>query len=227
MVVGNGLIAKAFKSYLEKDDVIIFASGVSNSSISEEDIFSFQREKDLISEYLKYEDKKFIYFSTCSISDNSKVTPYIKHKIEMENLIESNHNNYLIFRLPIVIGISDNNNTFFNNIKSKILKGDTINIFKKVSRYIIDVDDLSNILPTFIESDKNIIINVCFNNKEFVSNIIETMEDILCKKCDKIFKDVGYNSDIYNEYFISKLESISYKFDNNYNINLLKKYCIK
>ena len=227
MVVGNGLIAKAFKSYLEKDDVIIFASGVSNSSISEEESLSFQREKDLINEYLKYGDKKLIYFSTCSISDNSKVTPYIKHKIEMEKLIESNHNNYLIFRLPIVIGISDNNNTFFNNIKSKILRNEIITIYKNISRYIIDVDDLSNILPTFIESDKNRIINVCFNNKEFVFNIIETMENILSKKCDKIFKDIGYNSDIDNEYFVSKLESINYKFDINYNANLLKKYCIK
>jgi nucleoside-diphosphate-sugar epimerase len=227
MVVGNGLIAKSFKSYLEKDDVIIFASGVSNSSISEKDNISFQREKDLINEYLKYKDKKFIYFSTCSISDVSKINPYIEHKIKMEKLIESNHDNYLIFRLPIVIGVSDNNNTFFNNIKLKIIKGDTITIYNNISRYIIDVDDLSNILPTFIENDKNRIINVCFNNKDFVSNIIETMEYILCKKCNKIFKDIGYNSDIDNGYFISKLESMNYIFDTNYNINVLKKYCIK
>ena len=31
MVVGNGLIAKAFEFYLKDDHTIIFASGVSNS----------------------------------------------------------------------------------------------------------------------------------------------------------------------------------------------------
>lgn len=226
MVVGNGLIANAFNSYLEKDDVIIFASGVSNSSISLEDKISFLREENLIKDYLKFKDKKFIYFSTCSISDNSKVTPYIKHKIEMENLIESNHNNYLIFRLPIVIGISNNNNTFFNSIKSKINKNEIIIVYENVSRYIIDVDDISKLLPIFIDSDeKNKIINVCFDNKQLVSSIISCMEDIIglnSRKEIKRFETI--NSDIDNNYFISKLNSINYNFDNDYNKKILKKY---
>ena len=118
MVIGNGLIANAFNQYKNNDDVIIFASGVSNSSNNK--IEEFEREINLLNEYL-ISDKKLIYFSTCSITDNSKKSDYINHKIFMENFIKSNHNNYIIFRLPIVVGKCNNKNTFFNNIRDKIL----------------------------------------------------------------------------------------------------------
>jgi nucleoside-diphosphate-sugar epimerase len=224
MVIGNGLMAKAFESYSENKDVIIFASGVSNSSISANEI-SFQREENLLSEYLKFQDKKFIYFSTCSISDNSKKTPYIEHKIRMENIIKQNHSNYLIFRLPLVIGHSDNKNTFFNNIKSKILLNQTITVFENLNRYIIDVDDLSNLLPIFINSDKNKVINVCLNNRQLVSSIIRDMEEIMGLNCKKIIKNLQEtNSIVDNFYFISKLNSRNYNFDSDYNKKVLKKY---
>ena len=225
MVIGNGLMAKAFVSYLENNGVIIFASGVSNSSISENKL-SFQREENLLNEYLKFEDKKFIYFSTCSISDDSKKTPYIEHKIRMENIIKKNHNNYLIFRLPLVIGHSDNKNTFFNNIKSKISLGQTITVFENLTRYIIDVDDLSNLLPIFINSDdKNKVINVCLNNRQLVSSIIQDMEEIMSSNCEKIIKNLqDTNSIVDNFYFISKLNSKNYNFDSDYNKKVLKKY---
>jgi hypothetical protein len=91
MIVGNGLIANAFDEYKDNDDIIIFSSGVSKSSEILES--EFERERLLILKYLSY-NKRFIYFSTCSISDNSKVTPYIRHKIDMENIIINNHKKY-------------------------------------------------------------------------------------------------------------------------------------
>jgi nucleoside-diphosphate-sugar epimerase len=225
MVIGNGLIAKAFDSYSEKDNVIIFASGVSNSSISRESN-EFAREEKLLRKHLEYKDKKFIYFSTCSISDNSIITPYINHKMMMEDLIKNNHDNYLIFRLPIVIGISNNTKTFFNSLKSKIINKEVITVYENITRYIIDVDDLANLLPTLIDSnDKNQIINICFNNREFVSDIIHKMEKIIGINTNKIYKNDNLpNSDIENLHFVSKLKSINYEFTHDYTKKVLEKY---
>ena len=61
MVIGNGLIASAFERYKNNDDIIIFASGVSNSQETSE--LAFNREINLMKRYLNL-DKKLIYFST-------------------------------------------------------------------------------------------------------------------------------------------------------------------
>ena len=63
MVVGSGMIAKAFHHYINNDDVVIFASGVSNSK--EDDDLSFEKEKNLLlSTRFNNVNKKFIYFKT-------------------------------------------------------------------------------------------------------------------------------------------------------------------
>ena len=63
MIIGNGLIANSF---LDSDlnNIIIFASGVSNSK--EENLLEFDREKKLLLRII-YENfnKKIVYFSTC------------------------------------------------------------------------------------------------------------------------------------------------------------------
>jgi len=46
MVIGNGMIAKAFSQYKNNPKVLLFASGVSRSNEKEE--ASFLREKELI-----------------------------------------------------------------------------------------------------------------------------------------------------------------------------------
>ena len=46
MIIGNGLLAKAFIEYKNNDEIVIFASGVSNSL--EEKQSEFKRETDLL-----------------------------------------------------------------------------------------------------------------------------------------------------------------------------------
>ena len=57
MIVGNGLIASSFIKH-DNDDVIIFASGVSNSLETNQD--KFDREIDLLKSYMNIRDKKLI-----------------------------------------------------------------------------------------------------------------------------------------------------------------------
>src|SRR5690606_10434611 len=96
MIVGNGLIASAFQSSPLKDDpnIVVFASGVSNSRETSKD--EFLRERQLLLETIN-QGKLILYFSTCSVYDPSqKDAPYITHKLEMEDLVRQS-NAYRIF----------------------------------------------------------------------------------------------------------------------------------
>ena len=217
MIIGKGLIAKAFEKYNDNDNVIIFSSGVSNSSETKES--EFEREESLLREYLSL-NKKLIYFSTVSVVDGSLKSPYINHKVKMEKLISDNHSNYLIFRLPIVIGNNANKITFFNSLKDKINNGEELKVFN-VSRYLIDVDDLSNTLPILIddENEKNKTLNICYDNFSSVKNIIERMEFYLKKTSDKVYMECDSNIPVDNYYF-----NTLFKKSKDYNEIIFQKY---
>jgi dTDP-4-dehydrorhamnose reductase len=201
MLVGSGLIASAFLDYKDNDDVIVIASGISNSK--ETDYKKYQREIDMIGEFIGTKSK-VIYFSTISVFDESLDSLYVKHKRYIEKLISCNFDNYLIFRLPIVIGKTSNNNTFINNIKGKIISDEIIYINNMSSIYIIDIDDIRRFLPDLINNRNNEIINVVFDNKEFVFDIIKKIERLLEKEANKKIVNNGFDFTInplfYNEY---------------------------
>jgi nucleoside-diphosphate-sugar epimerase len=210
MLVGNGLIASAFLDYKDNDDVIVIASGISNSK--ETDYKKYQREIDMIGEFIGTKSK-VIYFSTISVFDESLDSLYVKHKRYIEKLISSNFDNYLIFRLPIVIGKTSNNNTFINNIKGKIISNEIIYINNMSSIYIIDIDDVMRFLPDLINNRNNQIINVVFDNKEFVFDVVQKIEILLSKEANKKIINGGF------DFTIDPL------FDDEYDNNLiLKKY---
>ena len=193
MLVGSGLIASAFLDYKDNDDVIVIASGISNSK--ETDYKKYQREINMIGEFIGTKSK-VIYFSTISVFDESLDSLYVNHKRYIEKMISSNFDNYLIFRLPIVIGKTGNNNTFINNINGKIISDEIIYINNMSSIYIIDIDLINN--------KNNEIINVVFDNKEFVFDVIQKIEILLGKEANKKIINNGFDFTIdplfYNEY---------------------------
>lgn len=221
MVIGNGMMAEAFKQYKDDKNIIVFASGVSNSQ--EQNVQSFQREINLLKENIDF--RKMIYFSTISIFDNSlKSSKYISHKLHIENLIQENCENYLIFRLPNVVGKTNNKNTFFNFIKDKIINNEELIVQKNASRYFIDVEDLTKILPIIISNENKKCINICFDNKVYITQMIEIFEDILGIKANKTFTEEGYNYIVDNSYFLNVIENNNILIDNDYNKKIIKKY---
>ena len=68
MVIGHGMIANVFRSYHDKEDIVIVASGVSDSTHAGPS--AFLREKELLINVLNTnQGHLFIYFSTCSNYD--------------------------------------------------------------------------------------------------------------------------------------------------------------
>ena len=133
MVIGNGIIAKAFSSYNENSNVIIYASGVSNSK--ETSPKKYERERKLLNNtILQCNKKTLVYFSTCSITDKSlQQSEYVSHKIAMEKLITNNCKSYYIFRLPQVVGRT-NSPTLVNFIAKAIKNEEPFVVQKNATR---------------------------------------------------------------------------------------------
>tara|TARA_R110000824_G_scaffold28537_2_gene95768 strand:- start:7754 stop:8437 length:684 start_codon:yes stop_codon:yes gene_type:complete len=144
MIIGDGLIATAFLEKYDKDkNIIIFASGVSNSQ--EINPSHFLREKKLLNKIiLENPNIKFIYFSTILIG--YKNNPYYTHKKEMEDLIKKTSTNYIIFRIPQLIGKTGNNNNLINSLVNTIKNNQEFNVYGDVKRAIIDVVDLIDLV---------------------------------------------------------------------------------
>ena len=211
MVVGSGLLANTFKSYSDNEDVIIFASGVSNSGCVDSE--QFKRELDLVSMYQPSENL-FVYFSTSSIEDPFlKGSLYIKHKLEIEFYIKSNFQRYLIVRLPNVVGKTKNPNTLINFVYNCVQRKEKMDIQLKASRYLIDVADIFSHLNKVIvnEADLNKTVNLIIAKKLSVLQIVESFETHLGKNIEKeISPNAGGDyllevDNIFNKYGISNL----------------------
>ena len=220
MVVGNGLISNSFKDFINNKDYLIFASGVSNSN--EENDSEYEREFSFIKENLN-KSGKFIYFSTI----NNKENKYFKHKRKMEEYIITNSTNYLIFRLPNVVGNGGNINNIFNFLNNKIKNNELIKV-KNVNRSLIDIDDVKNICLKCLNI-KNKVLNISNIENIKVIDIINMMSFELNK--DPILElDIDYkenNSIIENSLEIENSIKELNIIKKNYIKTLIKKYIKK
>jgi len=163
MILGNGLIASGFfESPDDFDDCVVFACGVSNSK--ETNIKNFEREKKLILQTIvEHQDLTFIYFSSilADVSNNE----YYNHNLEMERLIKENSSNYLIFKLPQVIGGKGNKNNLMNYLVNSIKNLETIIVYNDIDRALIDIEDVVSIVFYVKERVKNKTIHVSLIEK--------------------------------------------------------------
>jgi nucleoside-diphosphate-sugar epimerase len=195
MIIGSGFIANSFMHlYQRNTSITIFASGTSNSmNTSASD---FEREHRLINKALNNDNfnSKLIYFSTCSVLNQSRseMTPYIKHKMHMEKVV-SMFPKYLIIRLPNVVGASSNSNTLLNFIHSKIKLQETFDLWTNAHRNIIDIGDVVDLSKQVIESDKflNKTINIANPNNYKITEIVKVMEKLIGKSAIYKEKEIG------------------------------------
>lgn len=223
MIIGNGLIARRFKSFIDNQDIVIFASGVSNSQEDRES--EYIREEKLLQETLHlHQNKTFIYFSTCSVyDDNLNSTKYVTHKLKMENMIKKKSNGYYIFRLPQVLGSGGNDNNLVNSIYSKVQSGEKFEIWKNATRNLIDIDNIYKIVCCVLDSRmyKNEIVNIASKKNISIESLVKAVELKLNKKAhvNIVLKGSGYDIDI------SKILKLCKDVDlDNHIVHLLVKY---
>ena len=168
-IIGNGMIANSFKDYNFKS-VCIFASGVADST--ENDTLEYEKEYNFLKQVLeKNQNNKIIYFSTLSVLRHD-YTDYIKHKLFIESYIENNSNNFLILRLPNVIGETKNTKQLVPFMYNSLLNNKIIQIKNGTYRDLLDVEDLPKIVDFLINKKINGKLNITLDNKIKVVDIV-------------------------------------------------------
>ena len=226
MVIGNGMVAKSFKQYLERENVVVFASGVSNSKLIIKS--EFEKEKNLLKKVLQeHEGKKIVYFSTFNLYDPlEKNSPYCLHKLDMEEFISVNVPVYNIFRLGHVAGQSLQQNTILNFLYNAINDGTSFKLWKRASRNIIDIDDISKICSYIIDNEwyLNQIINICNSKNTTIVEIVDILERMLKKSGNYTVLDQGGCPTVDNTKIRSIAKDLGINFDKSYVNDLIIKY---
>jgi len=228
MVIGGGLIAKAFQKYKNDNNVFVFASGVSSSKFCT--VSDCDREERLLRNTLDECDDKilFVYFSSCSIASSSLANDtYHTHKKKMENIIQTNAKKYTIFRLPNVVGRIINLNTLFYYLVDKVKLKKKFNLWSGAKRNILDIDDVVSIVNNIVDNSffENEIINVANLNDVTVDEIVDEISKYLGidAKYSIIEYDDNYHIDVAKIKPI--IEKLGLKFNSNYLKDIVKKYC--
>lgn len=185
MVVGNGLIGRSFeRRFSERSDVLIFASGVSNSNETRES--EFNREWELLKSHIEEIDKasKVVYFSSISIYDPSlKDNPYQQHKLRIEDYLQSHLSNYLIVRSPNVVGQGGNDATLLNFLYWKIKNEEPFEVWEHAERNILHVDDFFTLVDRLIKDlNTTTTVDLIYPYSYSILEIVAVMEACLLKR---------------------------------------------
>lgn len=229
-IVGKGFIAKnllKINRSIIKSGYIIYAAGISNSQIRSKT--QLNREINVFKKFLKtYSNRKIIYISTADVTNNLKnKSKYVKNKIIIEKIIKKNFNNYLIIRIPQIIGKSNNKKTLINFFYYMIKSNKKIKLFEGVLRNILDIGDVVKMIRTIILNKKIKKKIITLSNKYSLKpiQIIQILEIKLGKKANyQLLKTkkqkwrLGFNQNL--KYF----KDAKINFDLNYLTKAINKY---
>ena len=166
-IFGRGFIGSNLRRLELSKDFLVYAAGVSNSNQNK--VSAYKKEINVLKKVLKTVNakKKFIYISSLSV-ENKKLRNdrYVKNKLLIENLIKKNIQQYLIVRLPQIVGRNKNKFTLTNFLYKNIKLGKPTILWKNSIRNLIDIDDIVKILKKYLKNKPqiNTTINI-FNQK--------------------------------------------------------------
>jgi hypothetical protein len=130
MIIGKGSVASVLE---DRDDLVFFASGVSNSSCTDEK--EYERELNLLKTVST--DKHVVYFSNLGIY--YKQDRYTQHKRDVEEYIRNNYTSYTIVRIEVCEWVKTPN-TILNVFKRQLAEGIEPKI-QDTTRYVLSLDE--------------------------------------------------------------------------------------
>jgi nucleoside-diphosphate-sugar epimerase len=227
MICGSGLLATAFsKPFKHRDDVCIYAAGVSNSSNTTLSEFARERERLAAALQATREVDVFVYFGTCSVGDpEAQSTPYVQHKLLMEQLV-AQQPRHLILRLPQVAGHTPNPHTLLNFLYACIARSEAFSVWRKASRNIIDVEDVATLAGLLIadQTMRGCTFNLANPHSYAMVEIVGEMEKVVGKPAIYDIQERGYHYEIDVAAMLPALAKTNINFDNHYLSSVLSKY---
>ena len=230
MLIGSGLLASVFSdAFSQRDDVCIYAAGVSNSGCI--DSHEFAREQERLTAALRETMRfdVFVYFGTCSVADpEAQNTLYVQHKLAMERLVRA-HPRYLILRLPQVAGRTPNPHTLLNYLYARISRSESFSLWIKAKRNIIDVDDVAAIARRLIAdgSVRNTTLNIANVVNYPMTDIVRAMERVIGKRAVYDIVERGSEYDVDTSAIFPMLKNAGVDFGKDYLERVIEKYYAK
>ena len=224
MIIGRGLVASAFLPYFADDPAVtVFASGVSNSRETRQE--EFVREEGLLINALE-RGGTFLYFGSCSVLDPAMTeTPYVRHKLQMEELVCSAAKR-AVFRLPQVVGTSSNSHLLTNFLYDRIRSGEHFQVWKHARRNLMDVDDIAAIVAHLVRTGtvEGGSYNIACPFSVSVIDIVQIFELVLGMKADYSLVDAGAEYVIDVPEVVQASAELGISFDHDYIVRTVRKY---
>lgn len=204
-VLGSGLLAqKIIASSGNSSNALIFARGVSDSSCR--DLLQYERECLHLFEAIidcQKTGRRLVYFSSagaiygdsdeikCEKSPLFPKTPYGRHKLLCESVIVNSGINFLILRLPNIIGHGGNPNQLIPFLVSSVYNG-KVRLQKNATRDLIGIDDTVRILDALLNTVReNLIVNVASGHSVSVIDIMKEIQYTLKKSVEIEYVEGG------------------------------------
>lgn len=236
-IVGRGMIAKGLEGTDSKmSNVLIFASGVSNSLCADQK--EYDREYEMLCKSIlecKVNNQKIVYFSSAgavygdyeAVKDEQSPlfpqTMYGKYKVLAESVIINSGIEYLILRLPNVVGPKQNKNQLFSALVLQAIKGE-VHLYKNAGRDFIDVDDVCDILMQLLEKKiNNQIIIVASGWCTPITHVFSEIQLVTKTNAIINFVDKGERQ-VFSTKKLQNLLPDMIKFKPNYYRELIHKY---
>jgi hypothetical protein len=149
MIIGNGSIAKVLE---DREDIVFFASGVSNSACIDET--EYIREFNLLKTVPL--NSHIVYFSNLGIY--YKKDRYTRHKQEVEEYIRNNYKSYTIVRIEVCEWVKTPT-TILNVFKNQLKQG-IEPIVQNTTRYVLSLEEFLywiKLIQPGIKNEMNIL----------------------------------------------------------------------
>ncbi len=229
-IIGNGFIGKSLnkiKKDLIRTNYIIYAAGISHSKTKSKR--NLNKELNSFKIFSKNNfSKKVIYISTADVTNNiSNKSLYVKNKIKIEKLVKKKFKDYIILRLPQIIGKSKNKNTLVNYFYFNIKNNKPLVLIKNFKRNVLDIDDILKLLKIIIYSKKTKNKVIILSNKYSVQpiDIVKIFEKKLNKTVNFKFKKIKKQIwPLYYQKNAHYFRKAKITFDRNYLLKAINKY---
>lgn len=144
----------------------------------------------------------------------------------METLIKGHGCDYLIFRLPQVVGATANRHTLTNFIRDRLVSGERFTVWANASRTIVDVHDVRILSDHFIAdpSIRNRIIDIYPPISMSALELVRTMERVLDLKGDYEIANVGSSLNLDAPEIVQAAAACGVRFNSEYPEQVLRKY---
>ena len=226
MVIGKGVIASRFIDYSLQSKYLIFAGSVNDSAIPDEK--TILDEENAVTDALTNNlNHIFVYFSSCSILDKSvNDTPYVQHKVRMEKVIQESAEEFIIIRLPQVMGLNDVKSSLISYLVDVISNHKSFELWPNAYKNLIDIDDVHEIVGELLRKDicLNKIINVASTQQTPILKIVRAIEDFIGSEANYELVDKGVNYDLDVSEIKPILNDLNIDFGEMYIRNSLIKY---